>query len=495
MVTFLIGLGILIVGGFFYGAFVERVFKPDDRPTPAVKMQDGIDYVPMGKWKNSLINFLNIAGTGPIFGPIQGILFGPVAFITIPVGCVIAGATHDYLSGMISLRQGGMQMPGIIKKFLGNATYQVYNVFLCALMLLVGVVFTYTPGDLFANQICGFKEVNVWTWVIYGVILAYYLVATLFPIDKIIGRIYPVFGSILLLSAIGVFVGIFVKGYQLDNVDLSNGLGGLFDLYPMFDAEGNTGSGTKFIPVFFVTVACGILSGFHSTQCTLIGRSVTKEKEGRTTFYGMMLMEGFVAMTWAAAAMGLYNSGSTANATAAVGEVAKDLLGPVGGIIAILGVIVLPITSGDTALRSCRLMVADYLHIDQKKASRRVAVTLGMFIPVIAILIFAKMNAEGFNILWRYFSWSNQTIAVFALAAISVYLIAKQGAARWAYLITLIPGTFYMFVVTSFILSQKVGFHMPYGMAYIVTAVLSAFYFAGIIFIGKKYVKKIGLEE
>lgn len=495
MATFLIGLIILIAGGFLYSAFVERIFKPDNRQTPAVKMEDGVDYVPMNKWRNSLINLLNIAGTGPIFGPIQGILFGPVAFITIPVGCVIAGATHDYFSGMISLRQNGAQMPGIIRKFLGNSIYQIYNIFLCILMLLVGAVFTYTPGDLFASQICGFTSVNVWTWVIYAVILCYYLVATLFPIDKIIGRIYPIFGAILLLSAAGVFVGMFLKGYQLDNIDLRHGLAGVFDLYPMFPAEGNSGPGTNFIPVFFVTVACGILSGFHSTQCTLIGRSVTHEKEGRTTFYGMMILEGVIAMIWAAAAMGLYNNGATTGATATVGEVSKDLLGTFGGIIAILGVIVLPITSGDTALRSCRLMIADYLHVNQKSAKNRVAVTLGMFIPVIAILIFAKLNEEGFNILWRYFAWSNQTIAVFALAAISIYLIAKKGAARPAFLVSLIPGTFYMFIICSFILSQEIGFHLPYLVSYIIAAILSAAYFAGVILAGTKYKAKNGLEE
>ena len=210
-------------------------------------------------------------------------------------------------------------------------------------------------------------------------ILLYYLVATLFPIDKIIGKIYPIFGAILLLSAVGVFAGIFIQGYQLDNIDFSHGLKGIFDVYPIFDAEGNSGAGTKFIPVFFVTVACGITSGFHSTQCTLIGRSVEHEKEGRTVFYGMMILEGLIAMIWAAAAMGLYNSGSTAGATAAVGEVAKGLLGPVGGIIAILGVIVLPITSGDTALRSCRLMVADYLHIDQKTRKKSCTCDIGNF--------------------------------------------------------------------------------------------------------------------
>ena len=370
MTTFIIGLVLLIVGGAVYGKFVEHIFHPDDRQTPAVRKQDGVDFVPMSKFKNALINLLNIAGTGPIFGPIQGILFGPIAFITIPIGCVISGATHDYLSGMMSLRQDGAQMPGIVRKFLGNKTFQVYNIFLCILMLLVGAVFTYTPGDLFANQIVGIEGVNVWTWVIYAVILAYYLIATLFPIDKIIGRIYPIFGAILLLSAVGVFFGIFFKGYELMNIDFSHGLSGIFNVYPLWDAAGNTGAGTPFIPVFFVTVACGITSGFHSTQCTLIGRSVTSEKEGRFTFYWMMILEGLIAMIWAAAAMGIYNKGSLSGATGVVGEVAKDLLGPVGGLIAILGVIVLPITSGDTALRSCRLMVADYLHIDQKEKKK-----------------------------------------------------------------------------------------------------------------------------
>ena len=490
MATFLVGLVILLVGGYLYGVFVERIFKPDDRKTPAVQMEDGIDYVPMSKWKNALINLLNIAGTGPIFGPIQGILFGPIAFITIPIGCVISGATHDYLSGMMSLRQNGAQMPGIIRKFLGNKTYQVYNIFLCFLMFLVGAVFTYTPGDLFAGQICGFQDVNVWTWVIYGVILAYYLIATLFPIDKIIGKIYPIFGAILLLSAVGVFAGIFIQGYQLDNIDFSHGLKGIFDIYPMFNAEGNSGVGTKFIPVFFVTVACGITSGFHSTQCTLIGRSVKHEKEGKMVFYGMMILEGLIAMIWAAAAMGLYNSGSTAGATAAVGEVAKGLLGPIGGIVAILGVIVLPITSGDTALRSCRLMVADYLHIDQKTRKNRVMVTLGIFIPVILILIFAKMNAEGFNILWRYFAWSNQTIGVFAFAAITVYLMAKKGAKKGIFLVALLPGSFYMFIISSFILSQKIGFGLSMTVSYLIAGIVTALYFVGLIVLGKRYASK-----
>ena len=365
----------------------------------------------------------------------------------------------------------------------------VMRVFSVVLLVMVGTVFAVGPAGLivtlFGNSGVSGLAANkeLWLWII----LAYYFIATFISIDKIIGKIYPIFGAILLLSAVGVFAGIFIQGYQLDNIDFSHGLKGIFDVYPIFDAEGNSGAGTKFIPVFFVTVACGITSGFHSTQCTLIGRSVEHEKEGRTVFYGMMILEGLIAMIWAAAAMGLYNSGSTAGATAAVGEVAKGLLGPVGGIIAILGVIVLPITSGDTALRSCRLMVADYLHIDQKTRKNRVLVTLGIFIPVILILVFAKMNTEGFNILWRYFAWSNQTIGVFAFAAITIYLMAKKGAKKGIYLIALIPGSFYMFIISSFILSQKIGFGLPMTVAYIIAGVLTALYFAGLIKLGRKY--------
>ncbi|MBE6991907.1 MAG: carbon starvation protein A [Ruminococcaceae bacterium] len=494
MATFIAGLIVLFAGGALYGNFVTRIFKPDDRPTPAVKHDDGVDFVPMSKFKNAMINLLNIAGTGPIFGPIQGILFGPIAFITIPIGCVISGATHDYLSGMLSMRQNGAQMPMITKKFLGNKTYHVYNFFLCLLMLLVGAVFTYTPGDLFATQILGIKGITPATWIIYGVILAYYLIATLFPIDKIIGKIYPVFGAILLMSAVGVFGGMFVNGYELTELDLSNGIKGIFDIYPLWNAEGNTGAGTAFIPVFFVTVACGITSGFHSTQCALISRSVRSEKEGNFTFYWTMILEGFIAMIWAAAAMGLYNKGSLANYTGVVGEVSRDLLGSVGGVIAILGVIILPITSGDTALRSCRLMLSEYLHIDQKCKRNRVLVTLGIFVPVIAILIFAKLNTQGFNILWRYFAWSNQTIAVFAFAAISVYLQAKKDAPKFAHLISLLPGTFYLFIVSSFILSQSIGFGLPLTLSYIIGAAASALYFFGITYIGKKYATK-NIEE
>lgn len=292
MITFIIGLVILFVGAAVYGAICEKVFGPDDRQTPAYSKQDGVDYVPMPKWKNMLINLLNIAGTGPIFGPIQGILFGPIAFITIPIGNIIGGAMHDYFSGMICLRDGGSQMSSMIHKYSNKGIYRIYNVFVCLLLLLVGAVFIYTPGDIAATGIFGFDgaATSVSTWVIYGAIFVYYLIATVFPIDAIIGKIYPIFGAILLFSAVGVFAGMFVKGYPLLNL-WDNWQAPAFAAFQTA-ADGSTAAFSygeyfangHFLPVFFVTVACGILSGFHSTQTAIISRTVKSEKEGRMTF-------------------------------------------------------------------------------------------------------------------------------------------------------------------------------------------------------------------
>ena len=456
MTTFLIGLAMLIIGGIVYGRFAEKVFQPDDRETPAIANQDGVDYVPMDKKKNALIELLNIAGTGPILGPIQGILFGPLAFILIPIGCVLGGAVHDYMSGMISIRSKGEQMPALIKRNLGGKVYSVYNIFVIVLMILVGAIFIYTPGDLIVANVLHQEAVatNPMVWIVYACIFAYYIIATLFPIDKIIGRVYPIFGGILLLSAVGIFFGLFGKGYQLDNLTMSNITG----VHPQ---------GTPLLPVFFVTVACGIVSGFHSTQATLIGRSVKSEKEGRFVFYDMMILEGFIAMIWAAAAMGIYNKGIDAGLIgkpAVIGLVANDMLGTIGGLIAIVGIIVLPITSGDTALRSARLMIADHLHISQKSMKNRLSLSIGIFIGVLIILIFAKLSPNGFNVLWQYFAWANQTIAVFAFAMIAIYL-KRHGR---AYLISLIPGMFYVYIITSYIFGAKIGFRLPYMAANVI---------------------------
>lgn len=485
MATFLIGLVILICGGILYGRFCEKLFGPDDRKTPAYTMEDGVDYVPMKTWKNSLINLLNIAGTGPILGPIQGILFGPIAFILIPIGNIIGGSMHDYFCGMISIRNNGAQMPTLIKKYTNNVIFNIYNIFVALLLLLVGTVFIYTPGDIAATQVFGFSgsASEVSTWIIYGAIFAYYLIATLFPIDKIIGKVYPIFGLILLLSAVGVFIGLFAKGFPLDELASSNWKG----IYPV--------KGTNLVPVFFVTVACGIVSGFHSTQNTIIARSVTNEHQGRVTFYDMMMIEGFIAMIWAAAAMGAINLGlggvtkasiagveSGVSPTALVGVICKNMLGKVGGIIAILGVIVLPITSGDTALRGLRLVVAEYFHIDQKPAGKRLGLSAIIFAVVAVILVFAKVNTAGFNILWRYFAWSNQTLAIFAFAMIAIYL----GERGKPWIIALIPGMFYTFVTSSFIFNAKIGFRVPINGAYVIAAILTLAYGIAVVWATNK---------
>ena len=477
MITFAMGLLILIAGAVVYGRACERVMGPTDRETPATAKYDGVDYVPMKKWRNSLIELLNIAGTGPILGPIQGILFGPIAFLTIPIGCVLGGAFHDYMTGMISVRSGGGQMPALIRRFLGRRVNTVFNLFACLLMLLVGVVFVFTPGDLFVTQILHRESAltEPATLIVYGVIFVYYIVATILPIDKIIGKIYPIFGGILLLSAVGVFAGLFFRGYRLDEVWQSG--------FSFVNAYGDS-----FIPIFFVTVACGIVSGFHATQATLISRTMKHEKEGRTTFYNMMILEGFIAMVWAAAAMGAVNGGLATpdmlhdQATTVVGIVARDMLGSVGGVIAIIGIIVLPVTSGDTALRSLRLMIADTLHIDTAKKRSSLMVALPIFAVVAVILGFAKANASGFNVLWRYFSWANECIAVFTFAMITVYMM--DSGKPW--LMALLPGMFYMYVVACYILNAQIGFNLPPVWSYAGAGVLSLAYAAALLLHGRR---------
>lgn len=482
MTTFLLGIVILFVGAALYGKLCEHVFAPDDRPTPAYTKQDGIDYVPMSGWKNGLINLLNIAGTGPILGPIQGILFGPIAFITIPIGNIIGGAVHDYFSGMICLRDGGSQMPETVRRYSNKGIYVIYQIFCSLLLLLLGAVFIYTPGDIAATQVFGFDgaATSVSTWVIYGVIFVYYLIATLFPIDRIIGRIYPVFGAILLFSAVAVFIGLFVKDFPLLNL-WDDWNGALFAYGDYFDAN-------HFVPIFFITVACGILSGFHSTQTAIISRTLKSERQGRMTFYNMMILEGFIAMVWAAGAMGVYNLGlqeaNASLATGTIGVICKYVLGNVGGIIALVGVIVLPITSGDTALRALRMTIADALHIDQKSITKRLGLAAVIFILVAAILIVAKSNPDGFNILWRYFAWSNQTLSLFAFLAITIWMF-ETGRSKYAWM-ALLPGTWYTFITVTYIMNAQIGFHIPWNGAYIIGIIAALVYCLALIWYGKK---------
>ena len=502
MVLLLVGLLILLVGGWFYGKYCEKVFGPDDRTTPAVAKRDNVDYVPMKGWRNTLINLLNIAGTGPVLGPIQGILFGPIALITIPIGCVLAGALHDYFNGMIATRNGGAQMPKLVTKYLGKGTRSLYLVFSSVLLLLVGVVFVYTPGDLIVRDLLGQSTATTnWVvWLVYGLIFLYYILATVFPIDKIIGRIYPLFGAFLIISAIGVLVGVFADG----GASIGNFQGLLRATNDgVTTYTGWTGGfvghfqGIPFIPVFFITVACGILSGFHGSQTALIARTIEHEKHGRHVFYSSMIMEGLIAMAWAVGAMVLFNratlgpdgtlvAGAALNegATAMVGIISREFMGNIGGLLAIIGVIVLPITSGDTAFRALRLQMAERFGVDQKAPGKRIMLACLLFIPAIAILFFAKTDANGFNILWRYFGFANQALASFALGMVCVYL-KVHGKNPW---IAFFPMLFYTFVVISFILHADIGFNLDkvlglanedknvYTASYILGGVLTALY-------------------
>ena len=460
MVLFLIGIFILLVGGYFYSKYVESQLDLDDRPTPAVSKADGIDFVAMPKWKNWLINLLNIAGTGPILGPIQGILFGKIAFLAIPIGCVIAGATHDFLVGTMSMRNGGAQVPKLVGKYLGNGTRKIYNVVIGILLLLTGTVFVYTPGDLLANDVLGLADGSKGIWIIYGVIFSYYILSTVLPIDQLIGRIYPLFGAFLIISAIGVLIGVLTKGAS--HLEFQGA--GYLSEHPL---------GQRFIPAFFITVACGILSGFHGSQVTLVSRTVASERENRATFYSTMIAEGIIAMVWAAGAMVIFSQGIVpldTRATLMVGEISKYFMGNIGGLLAIIGVIVLPITSGDTAFRSLRLIVAEELNIDQKVPAKRIAVAVALFIPAILILVWAKNDPNGFNLLWRYFGFTNQLVAIFALATATSYLLNNHSN----YWIALIPELFYAFIVFAFIISDKgVGFGADYNIAYILGAIIS----------------------
>lgn len=478
MLLFIIGLIILLAGGYFYSKYVENQLAPDDRETPAVRKADGVDYVVMSEKKNWLINLLNIAGMGPIIGPIQGILFGPIAFLAIPLGCVFAGSVHDYMTGFISMRNGGSQVPKLVGKYIGDGIRKFYNIVIAILLLLTGVVFVYTPGDLIANDILKVGADSNVIWIIYAVIFAYYIASTVLPIDKLIGRVYPIFGGFLIVSAIGVFIGIFIKGSG--NLAFENA--GLLAEHPL---------GQKFIPSFFITVACGILSGFHGSQVTLISRTVKSESEARTTFYSTMIAEGFIAMVWAAGAMVLFSSGKAAldtPGTIMVGQVSKYFMGNVGGLLAVLGVIALPITSGDTAFRSLRLIISEELNIDQKAPSKRAGLSAVLFIPAFAILYFAKTNPNGFNLLWRYFGFTNQFVATFALAVATIYLIDTGKN----YIITLLPGIFYVFIVFSFIINIKgLGLGMPFSIAYPAAGVIAVLYAYFVIKLGKKNKERI----
>ncbi len=467
MTTFVFALILLACGYFFYGRFAERIFGADPyRKTPCYTSQDGVDYIPMKTWKVYMIQFLNIAGTGPIFGAIQGILFGPSAYIWIVLGCILGGAVHDYLSAMMSIRQNGASLHEIVGCQLGKTFKIILLIISVVLMVLVGAVFVITPAGLLATLTASWGEAKsmVTIWII--VIFIYYIFATLLPIDKLIGKLYPLFGAALLIMAVGVLIGIFSQQGNIPEIT---------------DAFHNWHPAQNHLPIFpgiCITIACGAISGFHATQSPLMARCITNEKLGRPVFYGAMITEGVVALIWAAAAIKFADSlnvdGNTPyeklliamtdpttgkiNPAIIVNQICHSWLGVVGAVLAILGVVAAPITSGDTAFRSARLIIADFMKMKQDKLIKRLFVAIPLF-----IIAFILMNIN-FDVLWRYFALTNQSLSVFTLWTITVYLAKHK---KWAFFITLIPAMFMTMVCTTYLFGAPEGFRLDFNIAYL----------------------------
>ena len=460
MISFAISLVALLLGYLLYGKFVERVFVPDaNRTTPAVSMADGVDYIALPGWKIFMIQFLNIAGTGPIFGAIMGAKFGPAAYLWIVFGCIFAGAVHDYLTGMLSVRHGGANLPELVGIYLGRRTKAVMLGFSVLLLLMVGVVFVYSPAEILGRM--GGSEL-MWIFIIF----VYYILATMLPIDKVIGRFYPLFAFALLFMAAALMVVLFIKMPQLP--ELWDGLGNL--------GAKKLGFTEQLFPCLFITIACGAISGFHGTQSPLMARCISNEKQGRAVFYGAMIAEGVVALIWATVAMYFFynapqpgyetlegvTAGASSSSPAVVTIICQNWLGIVGSILAILGVVAAPITSGDTAFRSARLIIAEALHLEQKSIHKRFYIALPMFGVAILLLLWHMGNANGFQTLWNWFGWSNQTLAVFTLWTATVYLVRKQKP----YVITLIPALFMTVVCSTFLLISKQALGLSEEIAY-----------------------------
>jgi carbon starvation protein CstA len=458
MISFIVGVIALIGGYFVYGKIIEKVFKiSPTRQTPAVRVNDGVDFVVLPTWRAVLIQFLNIAGTGPIFGAIAGALWGPAAFAWIVFGCIFAGAVHDYFCGMLSLRNNGTTIAELVGMYLGKVPKYIMRVFSVVLLIFVGVVFVYTPAQVL-NVLIDPGNKNIFT-IALVVIILYYIAATILPIDKLIGRIYPIFGAALLIMGVGIIITLFTSGE--------------IAVIPEFAFKNLHPKGSALFPFLFVSIACGAISGFHATQSPLMARCLKNETEGRKVFYGAMILEGIVAMLWAAAAMAHFGSqeGLAAAGSAAdiVTKVSVDLMGAVGGALAVLGVVACPITSGDTAFRSARLAIADALRFDQKPIKNRFIVAVPLFAIGIVLVLWSQTSAENFGKVWRYFAWSNQTLATIALWAISAYL-AKTSKNYW---LTLIPATFMTVVVTSYIIVAGEGFGLPFMLGIIAGLVIA----------------------
>ncbi|MDR1887385.1 MAG: carbon starvation protein A [Prevotellaceae bacterium] len=452
MITFFVSIILLVAGYFLYGKLVERIFViQPDRKTPAYTHTDGVDFVPMSWQRIFLIQFLNIAGLGPIFGAIMGVMYGHAAFLWIVFGTIFGGAVHDYFSGMLSIRNNGISLPEIVGKYMGTGFKQFMRAFTVLLMVLVGAVFVAGPSKLLANMTPACMDTTVWGIIIFG----YYIVATLLPIDKLIGKIYPFFGFAILFMALGIVICLIFNGWSMPEMSFSSlrNMHPESDRYPLF-------------PMLFISIACGAISGFHATQSPLMARCLKNERQGRRVFYGAMVAEGIVALIWAAAAISFFDSVGGLqkflgehgnNAAVVVDTIAHSWLGKFGGLLAIAGVIAAPVTSGDTAFRSARLIVADFIKYSQKSIVHRIIVALPLFIIALGIL---QIN---FDVIWRYFAWANQTLATATLWTITVYL-AKE---KKFYLITLLPSLFMTMVVSTYIMIAPEGFGLSSNIGYI----------------------------
>ena len=467
MLLFFIGLAILCAGYFTYGKIVEKVLSPDDREVPAVTLHDGVDFVVMPKWKNMLIQLLNIAGIGPVIGVILGIRFGVIAFLIIPIGNIIGGAVHDFVSGMMSLRHNGANLPELIRLYLGKKFYVIFSIFMSLVLMLVVAVFINVPARLITG-LAG-KE-NIFFYVVAAIFL-YYIAATLFPVDKIIGRFYPLFGGLLLVGTFAIFGKLMLEAFSKPEL-LSEST--LFAA-AKFSSAGNM----PLLPMLFVTIACGILSGFHATQSPIIARTMKSEREAKATFYGMMVAEGIIAMIWAAAALAIYNSNILlikANPNFVLSKITEHFLGSGVGTVTIISVIILAVTSGDTAMRSLRLSLAEMFKVSQTKAVSRILLCLPLTAVITLLLIWSNRDAGSFGILWNYFAWGNQVLGAATLTAGTVYL-AKNGK---CFLITMVPGMFITFVVTTYILwispahGGPVGCGLDLQVSYIIALAVSS---------------------
>jgi len=447
-----------VLGYLIYGRFAEKIFGAKaNKVTPAYEKQDGVDFIPMPTWKVFMIQFLNIAGTGPIFGAIMGAKFGPACYLWVVFGCIFAGAVHDYFSGMLSLRYNGSSLPDLLSHYITPKILPFVSVFLLLFMLLVGAVFIYSPAIILGDMLDLLSNPadSMMFWAV--IIVVYYIIATLLPIDKIIGKIYPIFAIALIFMAVALMVGLFVKWPTIPEF-----WDGLQNRAPSVGVMNQ-----PVFPCLFLTVACGAISGFHATQSPLMARCMKNEKYGRPIFYGSMIVEGMVALVWAAIGAYFFFDGGMqevgapgSQAPTVVCSVAKSWLGTFGGILAILGVVAAPITTGDTALRSARLILSELLHVNQKPYRNRILMAVPLFIVALLLLWFNIANEDGFNLIWRYFGWMNQILASCTLWAITVWL-TRHSKHNLHFLMTLIPAAFMTSICLTYICIDKTGFALP----------------------------------